>query len=134
MVIVGVSGSLLVMLILPESVPVVVGENVTVKVALPAGAIVLGVVIPETPNGPALTEIREMVRLAPPALVILSVPLEVDPTVAVPKFKLVELTPICCGTGVAVPESATCSEEIPVSVVTVRVPVTLPEELGSNET
>ena len=100
MVIVGICGSLLVMVILPESVPVVVGENATVNVELPLGAIVLGVVIPETPNGRVLTEIKEMIRLTPPALVIVSVRLAVAPIIALPKFRLVELTPICCDAAV----------------------------------
>jgi hypothetical protein len=35
---------------------------------------------------------------------------------------------------VAVPDSATCSEEIPLSVMTAKVPVALPEALGLNQT
>jgi hypothetical protein len=103
------------------------------KVALVPGAIVLGVVIPDTPNGPTLTEIKEIVRLEPPTLLIVAVALPVLPMVTVPKSKLVGFTLICCGAGVAVPESATCSDETPVSVVTVRLPETTPDELGSNE-
>ena len=96
--------------------------------------IVAGVVIPETPNGPALTLIREIVRLEPPMLLTVAVPLPTLPTVMVPKFRLAELRLICCGAGVAVPDSATSSDEMPASVKTVRVPVTLPEEMGLKET
>ncbi len=131
---VGVCGSLLVIVIVPESLPAIVGEYVTFKVALTPGAIVLEVVMPETPNGPALTLIREIVRSEPPTLLTVAVPLPVLPTVMVPKFRLTGFRLICCGAGVAVPERATCSEETPVSDVTVRVPVKLPEELGLNET
>jgi hypothetical protein len=131
---VGVWGSLLVIAIAPESLPAIMGEYVTFKMTLPPGTIVLGVVIPETPNGPPFTLIREIVRLEPPTLLTVAVPLPVLPTVIVPKFRLAGFRLICCGAAVAVPESATCSEETPASVVTAKVPVTLPEELGANET
>src|SRR5712692_6791689 len=131
---VGVCGSLLVIVIAPESFAAIVGEYVTFKVALAPGMIVLGVVMPESPNGPPFMLIREIVRLEPPTLLTVAVPLPVLPTVMVPKFRLVGFTLICCGAVVAVPESATCSDETPASVLTVRTPVTLPEVLGSNET
>ena len=133
-VVVGVCGSLPAMVILPEPLPAVVGENDTLNVALPPGAIVPGVAMPETPKGPPLKEINEMIRFAPPTLVIVNVPWAVVPTVALPKFKLVELTLICGGAVVAVPASATCAEETPVSVWTVKVPVAFPAELASNQT
>jgi len=133
-IVVGVCGSLLVMVMLPESFPTVVGENDTLNVALPPGAIVLGVVMPETPNASPTTEIKEMSRFAPPALVSVNVPLAVVPTDALPKFKLVELTLICAGAVVAAPASATCCEETPVSVCTVNVPVASPAEVASNQT
>src|SRR5271169_3377803 len=129
----GVCGSLLVIVMVPELSPAIVGEYVTFRVAFAPGTIVLGVVIPETPNGPALTPISDTVRLVPPTLLTVAVPLPVVPTVMVPKFKLVGFKLICCGAAVAVPERATCSEDTPASVVTVRVPEMLPEELGSNQ-
>jgi hypothetical protein len=134
MVVVGVCGSLPVILILPELLPTVVGENDTLSVALPPGAIVLGVVMPKTLKGPPLEEINEMIRFAPPALVIVKVVWAVVPTVALPKFKLAELTLIRGGAVVAVPASATCAEETPVSVWTVKLPVAFPAELASNQT
>jgi hypothetical protein len=122
------------MVIAPELLPAIVGEYVTFKVTLAPGTIVLGVVIPETPNGPPLTLTRETVKLDPPTLLTVAVPVPVLPTVMVPKFKLAGFRLTCCGAGVAVPESATCGEATPASVVTVSVPVTLPEVLGANET
>ena len=133
-VVVGVCGSLPVILILPETLPAVIGENETLNVALLPGAIVLGVVMPKTPKGPSLKEIKEMIRFAPPALVIVNVLWAVVPTIALPKFKLVELTLICGGAVVAVAASATCGEDTPVSVWTVKLPVAFPAELASNET
>ena len=132
-VVVGEFGSLLMMLMLPESLPFTVGANDTFIVALPPGAIVLGVVMPETPNGPALTEISEMIRFAPPVLETVSELVAVVPTVALPKFSVVELTLICCVGVVATPVSATCPET-PLPVCTVNVPVMVPAALGSNHT
>jgi hypothetical protein len=134
MIVVGVCGSLLVMVMLPESVPADVGENDTVNTALFPGVIVFGVVMPETPNEPPLTEINDRIRLAPPAFVIVNVPLAVVPTIALPKFKLAELTPICCGPVVAEPVSATWPEESPLLVWSVRVPLAFPVALGVNHT
>src|SRR5580698_4903761 len=92
---VGVFGSLLVILMLPESLPAVVGVNDTFIVALPPGTIVVGVVMPETPNGPPVTEINEMIRFAPPVFVSVSEPFSVVPRVVLPKFSAVELRLIC---------------------------------------
>jgi hypothetical protein len=94
-VIVGFTGSLLVIVMLPESLPTAVGLNVTPTFTLPPGVIVLGVVIPETPNGAPLTVINEIVRFAPPAFDMLSVLLSVVPTFALPKFRFVVLKLIC---------------------------------------
>ena len=131
---VGVCGSLLVIVIVPELLPAIVGEYVRFRVVLAPGTIVLGVVMPETAKGPALTLIMEIIRSEPPRLLTVAVPRPVLPTVTVPKTRLVGFTLICCGADVAVPESATCSEETPASVVTVSIPVTLPEAFGTNDT
>jgi hypothetical protein len=100
---VGVCGSSLVIVTLPELLPDAVGEYVTFNRLLAPGAIVLGVVRPETVNGLPLVEIEEMVRLEPPTLLTVKVPFTVVPTVALPRFRLVGLTPICCGAAIAVP-------------------------------
>lgn len=90
--------------------------------------------MPDTPKGPALTEIKEIVRLEPPTLLIVTTPLTVVPTVALPKFKLAGLTLICWGAVVAVADSATCSEATPVSVIAVKLPVAFPADVALNET
>ena len=90
--------------------------------------------MPKTPKGPPLKEINEMIRFAPPALVMVNVLWAVVPTVTLPKFKLVELTLIWGGAVVAVPARATCAEETPVSVWTVKLPAAFPAELASNQT
>jgi len=107
---------LLVMVMLPESLPTVVGVNETFIVALLPGMIVPGVVIPETAKGLPLTEIKEMIRFAPPVFVTDSEPLTVVPAFALPKLRLVELKLICCAGTAARPASAICPEETPLSV------------------
>jgi hypothetical protein len=131
---VGEVGSLLVMVILPESLPAVMGVNETFIVALRPGAIVLGVVMPEIPNGPPFSESNEMIRFAPPEFVTVSEPFNVVPTAAFPKFSAVELKLICCGGIVATPESVTGPDTTPLSVCIDNVPVTVPAALGSNHT
>ena len=95
MVDVGVWGSLLVMVMLPALLTAPVGEKVTFNVAFAPGAIVAGVLMPETPKGPPLTEIIEMARLEPPTLLTVTLPVAVVPTVTLPKFKLVGVTLTC---------------------------------------
>jgi hypothetical protein len=125
---------LLVILIDPESFPVVVGVNDTLKLVLPPGAIELGVVIPVTPKGLPLTEINEMDKFAPPVLLIVTEPLVVVPTITFPKFRLVVLRLIFCGEAVAAPARFTAVEETPVLVCNVNVPAAFPVAVGSNHT
>jgi hypothetical protein len=129
----GLCGSLLVMVIDPVALPAVEGVNDTLKLALPPGAIVLGVVMPVTPNELPLTEINETTRFAPPVLLIVTGPLVVDPVATLPKFRLVVLKLILCGEAVAEPVSVT-APETPVLVCTVNVPVAFPGAVGSNHT
>lgn len=133
MIAVGSCGSLLMIVMLPESVPAAVGAKDTFKMALPPGAMVLGVAIPEIPKGVPLTEINERARFAPPEFVIVSAPLVVDPTVVLPKFRLLVLNVICCG-AVAAPVRATEPDKTPVLVCSVIVPVAVPAAVGSNHT
>jgi hypothetical protein len=80
-------GSLLVMVIRPESFPAIVRENDRFDLAVPFGAIVLGVAMPETPTGPPPTEFNEtMLRLAPPALININLPLTVCPTASLARW------------------------------------------------
>ena len=131
---VGVRGSSLVIVTLPVLVTGAVGVYATLNELLPPGAIVLGVVRPETVNGLPGTEIEETVRLEPPTLLTVTVPFAVVPTVTLPRFRLGGVIPICWGAAVAVPASATCSEAIPVSVRTVKMPVAFPAAVASNQT
>ena len=129
---IGVCGSSLVIVTLPELLAGAVGEYVTFNELLAPGAIVLGVVRPETVNGLPLTEIEETVRLEPPTLLTVTVPFTVVPTVALPRFRLPGVTPICCAV-VAVPARATCPEVTPVSVWTVKEPVAFPADVALNQ-
>src|SRR6266446_1820068 len=91
----GVRGSSLVIVTLPVLVTGAVGVYATLNELLPPGAIVLGVVRPETVNELPGTEIEEMVRLEPPTLLTVTVPFAVVPTATLPRFRLAGLTPIC---------------------------------------
>jgi hypothetical protein len=65
----------------PGNVPADVGAKITVKVALCPAVNVTGGVIPETVNPAPDSPTAEIVALVPPVLVIVSVWLEVCPTV-----------------------------------------------------
>ena len=82
---------MLVIVTLPESVPAAVGAKDTCNMALLFGAMVAGVVIPESPKGVPVTEIAERTKFVPPMFEIVSAPVTVDPTVATPKFRLLVL-------------------------------------------
>lgn len=65
---------------------------------------------------------------------MVTVPLAVDPTFTLPRFRLLALSEICCGEAVAVPESVTWLEETPALVCRVREPLKFPGTVGSNHT
>lgn len=79
-------------------------------------------------------EIKETVRLEPPRLVTVTVPVTVVPTVLVAQFRFVGVTLICGGVGIAVPVRATCPAETPEFVWSVKFPLALPPEVGLNQT
>src|SRR6202021_1988772 len=73
----------------PGNVPAEVGEKVTGKVGLCPAVNVTGVVIPETLNPLPDAATAEIVALVPPVFLMVSVWLEVCPTVMLVKVKLV---------------------------------------------
>ena len=105
----------------------------TFKTTLAPAAIVLGVVTPETLNGPAPADTEEIVRLEPPTLLTVTVPFVDVPTTALPRLRLVGVTEICCAVVVAVPASATGPDVTPVSVCTVNVPEMFPADVALNQ-
>ena len=81
---VGVLGSLLVIVTLPETAPEAVGWNVRLMGTDCPALIVFGVVTPVSPNSEPVSEITEIVRSDPPAFEIVSTAFPVDPTLTVP--------------------------------------------------
>ena len=85
------SGSLSVLVMLPESLPAEVGVNDRSNLAVLSGAIVLGVVTPETSKRPPPPGILKIFRFAPPVLVEVNESLTVLPTFSLLGFRLAQL-------------------------------------------
>ena len=83
--VVGEFGALLVIVTVPAKLPAVVGANKTLKVVVPAAAIVAGSVSPLTLYAAPLTDNSEIVRGAVPVFVIVKVSDFVCPSITLPK-------------------------------------------------
>lgn len=77
----------------PVTEPAVEGAKVTERAALLAGARVSGRLNPLTPKPDPVTLTVEMITFAVPVLVAVTVCDALDPTVTLPKFRLLGLTP-----------------------------------------
>ncbi len=131
---VGVVGSLLVIVRLPDTAPAAVGANVKVTGALCPALMVAGVVIPLIPKSAPESVRREIVKFAVPAFEMVRFELPVEPTETLPKFTALVLK-LSCGAGVApVAERFTTTGELPPSPCTVNVPVIAPALVGLTET
>lgn len=93
-VVVGLAGSLLVIVSVPDEAVVVVGLNVADIVADCPALITFGVVIPPAPKAAPLTDIRETVRSAFPVFDKVKLEVAAVPTVTLPKLIAVLLTEI----------------------------------------
>ena len=131
---VGVVGSLLVIVKLPDTAPAKVGLNVKVTGAFWPALMVLGVVMPLIPKSAPESVRTEIVKSAVPALEMVRLEVPVEPTETLPKLTALELR-LSCGCGFApVAERFTTTGELPPSPCNVNVPVTLPATVGSTET
>jgi hypothetical protein len=131
---VGVVGSLLVIVRLPDTAPAMVGLNVKVTEAFCPALMVAGVVMPLIPKSAPERVRREIVKFAVPKFEIVRLELPVEPTETLPKFTALELR-LNCGCGfAAVAERFTTAGELPPSPCKVNVPVTVPAAVGSTET
>ena len=131
----GLFGSLLVMVRFPVSLPVPVGLNVTLACTDWPALIVWGVVIPFTANKDPVTLIEEIVKLAVPLLFKTRPAVPFDPTVTVPKLIVLGVTDNCGWVAAAaVAERFATTGVLPESPVTVSVPVILPVVLASTAT
>ena len=130
---VGVVGSLLVIVKLPDTAPAMVGLNVKLTGAFCPALIVAGVVIPLIPKSAPESVSTETVKLAVPAFDMVRVEVPVEPTETVPKLTAVELKLNCGCAAAAVAERLTVAGELPPSPCKVIVPVTVPALVGSTE-
>ena len=118
----------------PLNVLALVGANFTVNVVLCPGVNVTGVVIPETLNPAPDSATAEIVAFVPPVFLIVSVWLEVCPTVTFVYVKLVGEAVKTAGGGTAVPVNGIETLGFDAFDVTVTVPGKLPAAVGANVT
>jgi hypothetical protein len=131
---VGVFGSLLVNVMLPETAPAVVGEKVTVTGTVCPALIVFGVAIPLIPNSVPFNVITEMFRSAVPVFPTFNVAVPLDPTLTVPKSTALVLNEICGADVATVPLRLTTPGVDPESPWIVSVPLTLPAVVPFSQT
>ena len=131
---VGVVGSLLVIVRLPDTVPASVGLNVKLTGAFCPALTVVGVVMPLIPKSSPESVRREIVKFAVPIFEMVRLELPVEPTEMLPKLTAVVLK-LSCGSGATpVAERFTTTGELPPSPCTVNVPVMAPALVGLTET
>ena len=126
----GDPGALLVIDMLPLTLPVAVGAKRAVNDALCPALIVTGAVIPLMLNPVPETLAAEIVTLPVPVLFNVTVADPLLPTTTLPKLTLagLALNPPC----VPVPLNASASGEFEASLVTVTVPLAAPADWGAN--
>ncbi len=118
----------------PLNVVALVGENFTVNVVLCPGVNVTGGVIPETLNPAPASATAEIVAFVPPVFLIVSVWLELCPTVTFVYVKLVGDAVRTAGGATAVPVNGIDKLGFDAFDVTVTVPGKLPTAVGANVT
>ena len=123
---------MLLMETLPLALPAVVGENVAVNEVLCAGLRVSGAVTPLMVNPVPEALAAEMVTLAVPEFVNVTVCDPLLPTSTLPKLTLTGLGVSCPCTPVPAREMA--AGELLALLVTLTLPVTLPVTPGANST
>jgi hypothetical protein len=132
-IVAGEPGALLLIEMLPEALPLAVGENFAVKDVLPPAAIVTGSVSPERLNPVPDAVARDMTVFAVPGLLSVMVAVPVLPVATLLKFTVVGLMVSCgCGGSVAIPLSAMVSGEFAALLVIEMLPLALPAVAGAN--
>ena len=119
---------------MPLNVLALVGVNVTVKVVLCPGVNVTGGVIPETLNPAPDSATTEITAFVPPVFLIVSVWLELCPTVTFVNVKLVGDAVRVAGGATAVPVKGIDKLGFDAFDVTVRVPGNDPADVGAKVT
>lgn len=117
----------------PVGLPAVVGANTTLNDLVAPAARVKGNVRPFTLYPVPVAVACETVTVDPPVLVIVSDNVLLCPIVTLPKLSG-EVVAVSVPAVVAVPESDTVNDGLDALLVTVNVPVGLPEVVGANTT
>jgi hypothetical protein len=129
----GDPGALLLIEMLPEKLPLALGENLAVKDVLPPAAIVAGIASPERLNPVPDALACEMTVLAFPGLLRVMVAVPVLPVFTLLKFTLVGLmVSKGCGGAVPIPLSAMLRGEFGALLVMEMLPLAFPAEVGAN--
>ena len=118
----------------PVTVSETAGLKVRLNTAVCPGVRVLGVVIPLAVTSVAVTVIWEMVTLALPLLVSVTVLALELPALTFPKLKLVGLADIVTVAATPVPLNDTIVGEFGALLAIVTLPVRLPAVVGANRT
>src|ERR1700731_2298007 len=118
---------------LPEKLPLALGENLAVNVALPPPAIVAGIDSPERLNPVPDALACDITVFAFPGLLRVMVAVPVLPMLTLLKFTLVGLMlSKGCGGAVPIPLSAMLSGEFGALLVIEMLPLAFPAEVGAN--
>ena len=133
-VMLGFTGSLLVIPRLPVALPEAAGVNVTAIWADCPAEIVFGVVIPPIVKSAPVTVSSETIRSVVPVLFSTRLLVLFDPTETLPKLIEDWLSDNCDGALTAVAERFTTTGVLPPSPCAVKVPVKLPAAVGFTAT
>jgi hypothetical protein len=132
-IVAGDPGALLLIKMLPDALPLVVGENFPVKDVLPPAAIVAGSARPDRLNPVPVAVACDITVLAFPGLLSVMVAVPVLPTFTLLKFTLVGLiVSKDCGGAVATPPSAMVSGEFGALLTIEILPLAFPTVVGAN--
>jgi hypothetical protein len=131
-IVAGEPDALLVIVMLPEALPAVVGANFAEKLVFAPALIVAGAEIPLKLNAAPEALIAEIVKAALPGLDSVMVCDALPPTRTFPKGTLAGLIVSCGWAAVAVPVSAIASGEFGALLEIEMLPETLPAAAGAN--
>ena len=126
--------AVLVMVTLPERLPVVAGSNVTLNVVDCPAASVSGTVNPAALNPVPLSLICETVTLELPVLVTVTLCVVLVPVAMLPKLNDTGLAVSCKACATPVPASATTTGELGELFTSVTLPAKLLADAGVNPT
>src|SRR5215472_6114081 len=116
---------------LPVTAPGAVGANFTFNVAAAAGFSVKGVVIPVAVTPAPATAICEIWTLVFPVFVMVTAFVAKEPTLTLPKLRLVLLSERVCVTATPVPVTGMVIGDPVASLATTKLPLTLPATVGA---